>query len=88
MAMPVFGREPKRRVVEAGVLKAAMGYEMGSTLTGILLEHGLIRSVKNRKSTVPELTRKGQDYLRAMTFNVGFHKVLQLLSPSDPETEA
>jgi len=23
-----------------------------------------------------------------MTFNVGFHKVLQLLSPSDPETEA
>lgn len=76
-----FGTMPKRRVIEDGVLKSAMGYTMGDTQYQILRQHGLVRSRKHLRSPIPELTRKGQDYLRAMTFKVGYAQLLDFLSP-------
>jgi hypothetical protein len=60
-----FGSTPPRRVVDEGVLKAALGYHSGSTATAILYEHGLTRKPR-RYGDRPELTQKGRSYLLAM----------------------
>ena len=60
-----FGDMSKRFVVDEGVLKYAFGYESGHTQLSILLEHRLIRKPKPG-SYRTTLTRKGQEYLRAV----------------------
>ena len=75
-----FGTTDKRRVVEEGVLKYAMGYTSGATQLAILVEHKLVRRPRGT-SYHTTLTDKGQDYLRAMTFRVGFSTLLDFLSP-------
>lgn len=82
-----FGSMPKRTVVDEGVLKAAMGYSTGSTQMGILLEHGLVRRPDNRSKSL-DLSRKGQNYLRAMVFKIGIAKLLEILAtPIPPSSE-
>ncbi|NIJ40399.1 hypothetical protein FHS78_000669 [Parvibaculum indicum] len=60
-----FGDMTKRRVVDEGVLKYALGYTSGHTQLCILVKHGLVRKpqIGSYKST---LTRKGQLYLRSL----------------------
>ena len=54
-----FGDQPKREVVNCGVLKVACGFYQGHTSTQIITEHGLID--KGYK-----LTAKGREYLWAV----------------------
>jgi hypothetical protein len=60
-----FGSMSKRRVVDEGVLKYAVGYTGGSTQLSILQEHGLVHRPRIR-SCRTTLTGKGQKYLQAM----------------------
>lgn len=73
-----FGSMSKRRVVDEGVLKYAMGYSGGATQLSILLEHGLVRRPKPcRYGSV--LTVKGQRYLRAMYGLTTIDDILNLM---------
>lgn len=54
-----FGNMTMRRVLAEGVVKAAMGWDFGSTQFHILREHKLITKDK-------ALTKKGKRYARAL----------------------
>lgn len=60
-----FGPQPKRDVLDEGVLKYALGYTSGYTQLAILLEHGLVRKPAPG-SYKSALTMKGRAYARAM----------------------
>lgn len=55
----------KRRVVNDGVLKTAMGYSMGHTQLCILMEHGLVKTPKPGRCETA-LTKKGVRYLQSV----------------------
>lgn len=60
-----FGSLSKRRVVNDGVLKTAMGYSMGHTQLCILMEHGLVKTPKPGRYET-SLTKKGIRYLQTI----------------------
>lgn len=60
-----FGSLSKRRVVNDGVLKTAMGYSMGHTQLCILMEHGLVKTPKPGRFET-SLTKKGIKYLHSI----------------------
>jgi predicted transcriptional regulator len=62
-----FGDMSKRRVVDEGVLKYALGFQTGHTQMQILKEHGLIKQRRKAQTTAASLSPKGKRYLRAMT---------------------
>ncbi len=74
-----FGHMSKRRVVDEGVLKYALGWTGGSTQLAILKEHGLVRQ-RNPQSCAATLTNKGKRYLRAMQGNTALHLLLNAMS--------
>lgn len=57
-----FGDTQKRAVVDEGVLKYALGFSSGHTQMVILQEHGLLSCARDTQ----RLTKKGQEYLRAL----------------------
>lgn len=66
------GTECPRKIVNEGVLKAALGYPSGSTVTTILRSHRVIS-----QSDTLRLTKKGQRYLRAIFYAVDMRSLLQ-----------
>jgi hypothetical protein len=62
-----FGSMSKRRVVDVGVWKYAIGYTCGHTQCEILRDHGLITGARNgRHRAKASLTEKGKSYARAL----------------------
>lgn len=61
-----FGSLSKRKVVNDGVLKTAMGYSMGHTQLCILVEHGLVKTPKPMHHGTTTLTKKGFKYLQSV----------------------
>lgn len=60
-----FGDADPREIVNEGVLKAALGWASGSTVTTILRRHRLVDS-KTSATGAPRLTKKGISYAREM----------------------
>lgn len=54
-----FGATTPRRVLKSGVISAALGFHVGSTMRAILREHGLIRKSGG-------LTKLGYHYAQAL----------------------
>lgn len=62
-----FGSMSKRRVVDEGVWKYAIGFTGGHTQCEILRDHGLITGAKSgRHRAKASLTEKGKTYARAL----------------------
>lgn len=55
----------KRKVVNDGVLKTALGYSMGHTQLCILMEHGLVKTPRHGRYETT-LTKKGFKYLHSV----------------------
>lgn len=79
-----FGYVSKREVVDKGLLKYAFGYSTGHTLYQILHEHGLIHKLRPH-SYRSNLTKKGHEYLRALTGGIDLDRLLRLFEATRNE---